>query len=205
VLLTILIDCGSPSGAASQPTAPAVAPSATATQTTAPALPCPTGSPSLANIQSGGEGAILDTFAARWGPPGGVAAGNLAFGRYPDTGRQKVLVPSYLPANNRVWTVQYFVDTTQQLRLDDAAAIATSILPQDATQRGEPRQNGDGVTVAYCSAAMLAAFPPGTSMNGQPMPDTGFLTVGYILRADGFVDSVVVGYGCVDAAVCSRG
>jgi hypothetical protein len=163
------------------------------------------GSPILANIQPGGEGASLDTFATRWGTQGGAAAGNLAYGRYRDTGRQKVLVPSHLPANDRVWTVQYFVDTTQQVRLDDAAAIAVSILPKDATQRGELRQNGDGVTVGYCSAAMLAAFPPGTSMNGQSMPDSGFLTVGYILRADGFVDSVVVGYGCIDAAVCARG
>jgi hypothetical protein len=71
-------------------------------------------------------------------------------------------------------------------------------------QQGAPQRSGNGVTVGYCSASMLAAFPPGTSMNGQPMPDTGFLVAGYILRTDDSVDSVVVGYGCLDATVCSR-
>jgi hypothetical protein len=113
-------------------TSTAPAPMSTATAT----APCRPGSPDLANIRAGGEGALLDTFAGRWGPQGAVADGNMAFGKYTDTGRQKVLVPSYLPASNRVWTVQYFVDTTQQVSLADAAAIVVSILPKDAVQQG---------------------------------------------------------------------
>lgn len=204
LLLAFLAGCGVQAATStSQPTSTALAPTATSTQTAAAAI-CPAGSPNLANIQAGGEGATLDTFAARWGPQAGVALGNMGFGRYADTGRQKVLVPSYLPANNRVWTVQYFVDTTQKLSVADAPAVAATILPKDAVQQGAPKQNGNGITVGFCSAAMLAAFPLGTSINGQLMAETGFLTVGYILRSDGSVDSVVVGYGCISADVCAR-
>lgn len=174
------------------PVANVIAPTPTAGP---PTTPCPPGTPNIANIVPGGEGAPLDTFATRWGPASGVAMGSTSFGRYSDTHRQKVLVPSYLPPNNRVWSVQYFVDTTQQVSLADVSAIAASILPKDAAQQGQPQQTGDGVATYYCSPAMLAAFPPGTSVNQQPMPDSGMLHVSYVLRADGFVDSIGVAYG----------
>jgi hypothetical protein len=68
--------------------------------------------------------------------------------------------------------------------------------------------SGNAITIGYCSAAMLRAFPAptyiGTGDNPSLMPDSGLLTVGYLLRADGTVDSVVVGYGCVDAAACAH-
>jgi hypothetical protein len=133
LLLALLAGCGGAStGNSSYPTATALAPTFTSTPTTAAAYSCPPGAPSLANIRDGGEGATLDTFAGRWGPQAGVALGNIAFGRYSDTGQQKMLVPSYLPASNRVWTVQYFVDTTQQVSISDAAAIATSVVAGQA-------------------------------------------------------------------------
>lgn len=209
LLLTLLTGCGAAQAATgAQPTATALAPTPTSTSSapiTAPVtLSCPAGSPDLANVRNGGEGALLDTYSGRWGPPAGVAAGSVGFGRYSDTGRTKVLVPSYLPASNRVWSVQYFVDTTQQVSFTAATAIAASILPRDATQLDASVRSGDSVTVHFCSAAMLKAFPPGDTMNGQPMPDSGILTVGYILRADGFVDSIDVGYGCLDATACAR-
>src|SRR5262249_27157159 len=106
LLLALLAGCRVPAAtSASEPTATVPAPPAPATQTAAAAI-CPAGTPDLANIQPGGEGATLDTFAARWGPSTGVALGNMGFGRYPDSGIQKVLVPTaaHLPANNRVWT-----------------------------------------------------------------------------------------------------
>jgi hypothetical protein len=65
-----------------------------------------------------------------------------------------------LPASTRVWAVQYFVDTTQQVSRADAPAIAASILPKDAVQQGPSVQSGNSVTIGYCSASMLRAFPP---------------------------------------------
>jgi hypothetical protein len=207
LLLALLSGCGGDStGTIAQPTANDLVPTATATATSTPPTgrSCPPGSQNLANIRDGGEGATFDTFSARWGQQAGVAAGTVAFGRYADTGRQVVSAPDHLPPSNRVWTVEYFVDTTVQVSLNQAATIAVSILPKDATPLVAPQRNGDGVTAFYCSASMLAAFPPGTSIDGQPMSDIGLLTVVYILRADDSVDSVGVGSGCRSSPSCPR-
>ncbi len=184
---------GAPQTTLAAPTHPAL--SATPTDATQAFVPCPTGSPRLTDIQSGGEGATLDTFSSRWGPADGVALGNIGFGRYSDSGQDRILVPSHLPDSERVWAVQYFVDTTQQVSMAQAATIAATIFPKDAIQHGATQTTVQSITVHYCSAALLAAFPPGSSVDEQPMPDTGYLTVGYILRSDATVDSISIIYG----------
>ncbi len=190
--------CSSSTGAQSSVITPSSTNTTVASTPTATAeafVPCPSGSPSLADIQDGGLGATLDTFSSRWGTQSGVVAQFTSFGRYSDTGRQIIWVENHLPDNQRVWSVQYFVDTTQQLSSTQVATIAATIMPKDATAHGATQSTGDAISDHYCSAALLAAFPDGSSMNGQPMPDSGYFSVHYLLRSDGMADSIRIVYG----------
>ncbi|MGZ3638530.1 MAG: hypothetical protein ACXVCX_11910, partial [Ktedonobacterales bacterium] len=86
--------------AANIPPQPVASPFLTPTSlpTTTPVLhgACTSTPGNMANIQSGGYGADLDTFAQRWGPSDGVAAGSVYFGRWAD-GTAKMQVADAMP------------------------------------------------------------------------------------------------------------
>lgn len=159
----------------------------------APATPHPPGQcaadpETTAAIRPGGLGALNSTFAARWGGDAGVALGMTYFGRYQDTGMPIVGVPSTaLGAGARVPNLTYHVDSTAHVTLAQAQAIAATILPADvhAIPNGAPPSPVSPITDTYCSAALWAAFPPGT-----PSFTYGELAVTYTLRSDGTVDSI---------------
>ena len=137
-------------------------------------------------IQPGGLGALSSTFAARWGGDAGVALGTTYFGRYQDSGMPIVGVPS-TELGGRVLSLIYHVDSTAHVTLAQAQTIAAGILPADAhpIPNGAPPSTTSPITYTYCSNAILAAFPPGsTNFTG------GDLAVTYYLRSDGSVDSI---------------
>ncbi len=147
----------------------------------------------VANIQNGGYGANLDTFPQRWGPSDGVALGSVYFGHWPDgTPRVQVGIADH-PTNNRVNDMNYLVSNAQNLTPAQGEALATTIVPKDAVQVARTQQ-GNTITVTYCSAALIAAFPASVQdINGGPIPHNGLVTVTYTLRSYGYLFSI--GFG----------
>lgn len=145
----------------------------------------------VANIQSGGYGADLDTFEQRWGSSDGVAAGSVYFGRWPD-GTSKVQVADALPSNHRVYMMGYQVEAAQNVTQAEGEALAASILPKDATPIAHAQQNNN-ITVTYCSAALITAFPASVQNINGPLPHNGLVVVTYTLRPDGHLYGI--GFG----------
>ena len=142
----------------------------------------------VANIQNGGFGANYDTFARRWGASGGVAAGSEIFGQWSD-GTPKVQIADALPSNHRVYQMSYHVDKAQAVTEAQGEVLAKSILPKDATPVGRSQQDNE-LIVTYCSAAIIAAFPPSVQDINGPLPHNGLIAVNYALRTDGNVEAI---------------
>lgn len=174
---------------------PVVTPFTTPTSlpTATPTLhgPCASAPGDVANIPSGGYGANIDTFEPRWGPSAGVAGGSVYFGRWAD-GTPKMRVADTMPSNNRVYAMGYTADKAQDMTLAQGEALAASILPRDATSRARAQQGND-ITVTYCSAALIAAFPASVQDINGPLPHNGLVVVTYTLRADGHLFGI--GFG----------
>lgn len=145
----------------------------------------------VANIQSGGYGADLDTFAQRWGPSDGVAAGSVYFGRWTDS-TPKVQVADAMPSNHRVYAMGYHLSQAENMTQAQGEALAASILPKDVTPIARTQQGND-VTVTYCSAALIAAFPASVYEVNGPLPHNGLVIVTYTLRTDGHLFGI--GFG----------
>ncbi len=151
----------------------------------------------LANIQNGGYGATIDTFPQQWGASDGAAGGSAYFGRWPD-GTAKVQVGIVdLPSNHRVNDMTYFVNKAQNMTQAQGEAFATSILPKDAVQVGRSQESAGIITVTYCSAAILAAFPVNVRDIDGPLPHNGLIAVTYALRNPGALppDGYLYGIG----------
>ncbi len=181
-----------------QPTAPPfVTPTVLPTFTPTLHAACTNTRGDMANIQSGGFGADLGTFPQRWGPSEGVALGSLYFGRWPD-GTLKVQVGiGDHPTNNRVDDMTYnrehnVIDNSLEVTLAQGEAIAASILPKDVVQVRRTQQGND-ITVTYCSAALIAAFPASVQSINGPMPHNGLVVATYTLRENGYLFSI--GFG----------
>jgi hypothetical protein len=175
---------------------PVVTPFLTPTSSPPTATPTPHGACTstpgdVANIQSGGYGADLNTFAQRWGSLDGAAAGSVYFGRWAD-GTPKVQVADAMPSNHRVYMLGYSVDKAQDVTQAQAVTLATSILPKDATPMAHTQQ-GNELIVFYCSAALIAAFPASVQDINGPLPHNGRVVVSYLLRNDGNVSHI--GFG----------
>lgn len=170
-------------------TLPTITPTLNAACTSAPG--------DLANIQSGGYGADLDTFAPRWGPSDGVALGSVYFGRWPDgTAKVRVSIADH-PTNNRVNDMTYnreqnIIDNSLEVTLAQGESIAASILPKDVVEVRRTQQT-NGITVTYCSAALIAAFPASVQGVNGPIPHNGLVVVTYTLRGNGYLYNI--GFG----------
>lgn len=153
--------------------------------------PCTSARGDVANIQNGGYGADLDTFAQRWGPSDGVAGGSEYFGRWPD-GTPKMQVADAIPSNQRVYMMDYTVDKAQDMTLAQAVVFAGSILPKDTALLARTQQ-GNEVIAFYCSAALIAAFPTSVQDINGPLPHNGWVIVSYGLRNDGNISDIRFG------------
>lgn len=170
---------------------PFVTPTSPPTATPQPHGACTSAPGDVANIQSGGYGADLDTFAQRWGPSDGVAGGSVYFGKWAD-GTSKMRVADALPSNHRVYMMGYTVDKAQDMAMTQAVTLARTILPKDATPIAHTQQ-GNEVIVSYCSAALIAAFPASVQDINGPLPHNGWVVVSYLLRNDGNISDI--GFG----------
>jgi hypothetical protein len=171
-----------------------MAPLPTARPATPATVPvCPSGAAgSLSDIQPGGLGADIGTFAPRWGPAQGTALSTTYYGRYADTGAAPVAVTA--PASNgRVFALFYTPDTTQSFAQSQAQALALGILPSDAEAQGQPQtvtvSGATDLVTYYCSAAFAAAFPVGTQAIA-PLIGSGLIVETDHLSASGTVTSV---------------
>jgi hypothetical protein len=111
----------------------------------------------LADIQPGGIGAPLATFAGRWGPSDGVAAGTTSFGKNGD-GANTVGVHAD-PATRRAVSLDFAVDRYRPMTLDQAKAFVRTVVPTDASDLylGAP-PSGNPLSFGYCSPALAAVF-----------------------------------------------
>ncbi len=133
----------------------------------------------LADIQPGGIGAPLATFAGRWGPSDGVAAGTTFFGKNGD-GANTVGVHAD-PATQRAVSLDFAVDRYRPMTLDQAKAFVRTVVPTDASDLylGAP-PSGNPVRLGYCSLALAAVF------SGQNANNTfGRLAAAYYQNAQG--------------------
>jgi hypothetical protein len=133
----------------------------------------------LADIQPGGIGAPLATFAGRWGPSDGVAAGTTSFGKNGD-GANTVGVHAD-PATQRAVSLDFAVDRYRPMTLDQAQAFVRTVIPTDASDLylGAP-PSGNPLMLGYCSPALAAVF------SGQNTNNTfGRLAAAYYQDAHG--------------------
>ena len=169
------------------PDALATPASPTATVATTPTAigdtPCTQTPGSPASIQPGGLGADLSTLVTRWGPSDGVAAGTEYYGPITSQGVPEIGVAD---GYSRVYSLNYTVDRTRKFVQPDATALATTILPSDATPltplQPFPAPGGGLKTEMqqlFCSAAYLAVTP--TSQQGPlVVPHNGVIRVTYL-------------------------
>ncbi len=133
----------------------------------------------LADIQPGGLGAPLATFAGRWGPSDGVVAGVTFFGKNGD-GANTVGVRTD-PATQRAVSLDFAVDRYRPMTLEQAKVFVRTVIPTDASDLylGAP-PSGNPLRLGSCSPALAAVF------SGQNANNTfGRLAAAYYQDAHG--------------------
>jgi hypothetical protein len=133
----------------------------------------------LADLQPGGLGAPLTTFPGRWGPSDGATAGITFFGKNGD-GANTVGVQTD-PATQRAVSLDFAVDTSQPMTLEQAKAFVRTVIPTDASDLylGAP-PSGNPLRLGSCSPALAGVF------SGQNANNTyGRLAAAYYQDAHG--------------------